>query len=296
MRAQDVLPDHVNEVELGGVTVRKGSVGAFLANARVLQDPGASAEARKAAADDIGALAPALRALGLFDVLEVRDPQLRALVEPPVPEPVAADAPDLDALYSQPSEMIQKAVLDRLIGSHESYLKAATFFCLATGSAQGLDASPRGGPPGFVHVLDAHTMAFADWPGNNRIESLRNLERDDRVGMLFIFPGLEVFLRINGHGRVSTAPELLAELAEQGRTPKTATVVAITEVLMHCGKAVNRAKLWAPASQVDRASVPTVGQMLAELTRLGGATQQIGDEQVGQINAHYDHEVRHALY
>lgn len=296
MRAQDVLPDHVNEVEVGGVTVRKGSVGAFLANARVLQDPGASAGARAAAADDIGALAAALRALGLFDVLEVRDPQLRALVEPPVPEPVAVDAPDLDALYSQPSEMIQKAVLDRLIGSHESYLRAATFFCLATGSGQGLDASPRGGPPGFVHVLDEHTVAFADWPGNNRIESLRNLERDDRVGMLFIFPGLEVFLRINGHARVSTAPELLAELAEQGRTPKTATVVAITEVLMHCGKAVNRAKLWAPASQVDRASVPTVGQMLVELTRLGGATTQIGDEQVGLINAHYDHEVRHALY
>lgn len=296
MRAQDVLPDHVNEVEVGGVTVRKGSVGAFLANAQVLQDPAASAQARAAAADDIGALAPALRALGLFDVFEVRDPQLRALVERPVPEPVAAEAPDLDALYSPPSEMIQKAVLDRLIGSHESYLKAATFFCLATGSGQGLDASPRGGPPGFVHVLDAHTVAFADWPGNNRIESLRNLERDDRVGMLFIFPGLEVFLRINGHARVSTAPELLAELAEQGRTPKTATVVAITEVLMHCGKAVNRAKLWAPASQVDRASLPTIGQMLAELTRLGGATTQIGDEQVGQINAHYDHEVRHALY
>lgn len=296
MRAQDVLPDHVNEVEVGGITVRKGSVGAFLANARVLKDPAASAEARTTAAQDIQALAPALHALGLFDVLEVRDPQLRALVAEPAAKATHADAPDLDALYSPPSEMIQKAVLDRLIGSHESYLKAATFFCLATGSGQGLDASPRGGPPGFVHVLDAHTVAFADWPGNNRIESLRNLERDDRVGMLFIFPGLEVFLRINGHGRVSTAPELLAELAEQGRTPKTATVVAITEVLMHCGKAVNRAKLWAPASQVHRASVPTVGQMLAEFTRLGGGTTQIDDEQVGQINAHYDHEVRHALY
>lgn len=303
MRAQDVLPDDVNEVEVGGITVRKGSVGAFLANARVLQDLTASAQARAAAAGHIEALAPALRALGLFDVLEVRDPQLRALVALPAPAPSApaagpgrTDAPDLDALYAPPSEMIQKAVLDRLIGAHESYLKAATFFCLATGSGQGLDASPRGGPPGFVHVLDAHTVAFADWPGNNRIESLRNLEHDDRVGMLFIFPGLEVFLRINGRGRVSTAPELLAELAEQGRTPKTATVVAITEVLMHCGKAVNRAKLWAAASQVDRAALPTVGQMLAELTRLGGATPPIGDEQVGQINAHYDHEVRHALY
>lgn len=296
MRAQDVLPDHVNEVEVGGITVRKGSVGAFLANARVLQDPTAPAAARAAAAGDIQALAPALRALGLFEVLEVRDPHLRALVAPPAAGPGRPDAPDLDALYSPPSEMIQKAVLDRLIGFHESYLKAATFFCLATGSGEGLDASARGGPPGFVHVLDAHTVAFADWPGNNRIESLRNLERDDRVGMLFIFPGLEVFLRINGHGRVSTAPELLAELAEQGRTPKAATVVAITEVLMHCGKAVNRARLWAPASQVDRTALPTVGQMLAELTRLGGATAPIGDEQVGQINANYDHEVRHALY
>lgn len=303
MRAQDVLPDDVNEVEVGGITVRKGSVGAFLANARVLQDLTASTEARTAAVGHIEALAPALRALGLFDVLEVRDPQLRALVALPAPAPSApapgpgrTDAPDLNALYAPPSEMIQKAVLDRLIGFHESYLKAATFFCLATGSGQGLDASPRGGPPGFVHVLDAHTVAFADWPGNNRIESLRNLERDDRVGMLFIFPGLEVFLRINGRGRVSTAPELLAELAEQGRTPKAATVVAITEVLMHCGKAVNCARLWAPASQVDRTALPTVGQMLSELTRLGGATAPIGDEQVGQINAHYDHEVRHALY
>ena len=114
--------------------------------------------------------------------------------------------------------------------------------------------------------------------------------------MLFLFPGLEVFLRINGHARVSTAPELLAELAEAGRTPKTATVVAITEVLMHCGKAVNRARLWAPASQVDRQSLPTVGQMLAELTRLGGAAAPIGDAQVAQINAHYEHEVRNALY
>lgn len=294
MRAQDVLPDHVNEVEAGGVTVRKGSVGAFLANARVLQDPATPAGERDAARRDIEALAPGLRALGLFDVLEVRDPQLRALVAQPAP--ARADAADLDALYAPPSEVIQKAVLDRLIGFHEEYLKAATFFCLATGSGQGLDASPRGGPPGFVRVLDAHTLAFADWPGNNRIESLRNLQHDVRVGMLFLFPGLEVFLRINGQARVSTAPELLAELAEQGRTPKTATVVAISEVLMHCGKAVNRARLWAPTSQVDRKALPTVGRMLAELTRLGDAGAQVSEEQVGQIDAHYDHEVRHALY
>jgi hypothetical protein len=95
---------------------------------------------------------------------------------------------------------------------------------------------------------------------------------------------------------VSTAPELLAELAEQGRTPRTATVVAITEVLMHCGKAVNRARLWAGASQLDRHALPTVGQMLAELTRLADPATPMGEEQIGQIDVHYDHEVRHALY
>ena len=99
--------------------------------------------------------------------------------------------PDLDTLYDPPAERIQKAVLDRLIDFHRDYLRVATFFCLATGSERGLDASPRGGPPGFVHALDDHHVAFADWPGNNRIESLRNLQDDDRVGMLFLFPGLE---------------------------------------------------------------------------------------------------------
>ncbi|MDT1853164.1 pyridoxamine 5'-phosphate oxidase family protein, partial [Acinetobacter baumannii] len=80
-------------------------------------------------------------------------------------------------------------------------------FCLATSGDNGLDASPRGGPPGFVRVLDPHTVAFADWPGNNRIESMRNLAQDERVGMLFLFPGLDVFLRINGIARVSAWPE-----------------------------------------------------------------------------------------
>jgi len=204
--------------------------------------------------------------------------------------------PDLDALYAPPSEMIQKAVLDRLVDFHRDYLKVATFFCLATGSERGLDASPRGGPPGFVHVLDPHTVAFADWPGNNRIESMRNLERDERLGMVFLFPGLEIFLRINGRGRVSTAEDLLAELREGARTPKTATVVRIDEVLLHCGKAINRAGLWKDSARLDRDALPTVGRMMASLARLGDAPAEIGDAQVEQINTHYDHSVRHDLY
>lgn len=206
------------------------------------------------------------------------------------------DRPDLDALYSPPSEMIQKAVLDRLVDFHVDYLEVATFFCLATGSERGLDASPRGGPPGFVHVLDPHTVAFADWPGNNRIESMRNLQRDERVGMMFLFPGLEIFLRINGRGRVSTEDALLTRLREGARTPKTATVVRIEEVLLHCGKAINRAGLWKDSARLDRQALPTVGRMMAALARLGNAPAEMDDAQVQQIDAHYDHAVRHDLY
>ena len=185
---------------------------------------------------------------------------------------------DLAELYAPPSEMIVNGVLDHLLPFHLSYLKAATFFCLASGNAEGLDVSPRGGAPGFVHALDNKTVAFADWPGNNRIASLTNLQSDDRIGMLFLFPGLEIFMRINGHAAISTHPELLRALAEGARLPKTAIVVQIDEVLFHCGKAINRAKLWHPDSMLDRKSMPSPGEIVAAITGADSATAQAMNE------------------
>ncbi|NHZ32327.1 pyridoxamine 5'-phosphate oxidase [Massilia sp. CCM 8692] len=285
MRAHDILPDDTNEASFAGLAIRKGTVAAFLANARAFADPALAADARAAVLADIEADLPALRALGLFEVLEIRHAPLRALLRG---QP-AATQPDLDALYAAPAERIQKAVLERLVPMHEDYLKAATFFSFASGRAQGLDVSPRGGPPGFVQVLDAYTVAFADWPGNNRIESMRNLADDERAAMLFLFPGLEVFMRINGRARVSTDAALLARLAEGGKAPKTAIVVAIDEVLMHCGKAINRARLWREESRLEHAGLPTVGQMLASMA-------MIGEADVAQANAHYEQAVRNDLY
>jgi PPOX class probable FMN-dependent enzyme len=206
------------------------------------------------------------------------------------------DFPDLDTLYDPPAERIQKSVLDHLIDFHRAYLRVATFFCLATGSGRGLDASPRGGPPGFVHVLDDHHVAFADWPGNNRIESMRNLKEDERIGMLFLFPGMEVFMRINGRGRVRTTPELLDRLTENGKRPKTAIVVAVDEVLFHCGKAINRAGLWKPESHIDRSTLPTPGQMVVAMNSGGRADTPEQQAQAEQLDAHYAHAVRHDLY
>lgn len=210
--------------------------------------------------------------------------------------PIPAPNVDLDALYAPPAERIQKAVLDHLVDFHAAYLKAATFFCLATSGPHGLDASPRGGPPGFVRMLDANTVAYADWPGNNRIESLRNLQTDERVGMLFLFPGLEIFMRINGRARIVTDSDLLAELKEGERVPKTATVVQVDEVLLHCGKAINRAGLWQPEAQVARDTVPSIGAMMAALTKMGDPAAQFDADQIAQVNALYTQGVRNDLY
>ncbi|WEF34011.1 MSMEG_1061 family FMN-dependent PPOX-type flavoprotein [Pseudoduganella chitinolytica] len=207
----------------------------------------------------------------------------------------ALPRPDLDALYDPPAERIQQAVLDRLVDFHRDYLAVASFFCLATGSAQGLDASPRGGPPGFVHALDDHHVAFADWPGNNRIESLRNLARDDRVGMLFLFPGLELFMRINGRARATTDDTLLTRLAEGNKRPKTAIVVAIDEVLFHCGKAINRAGLWQTERRVDREALPTPGEMV-EALNAAAQGRAVDPAAAGQLDAHYTQAVRQDLY
>ncbi|NHZ43103.1 pyridoxamine 5'-phosphate oxidase [Massilia sp. CCM 8693] len=285
MRAHDILPDDTNEASFAGLAIRKGTVAAFLANARAFADPALADDARAAVLADIEADLPALRALGLFEVLEIRHAPLRTLVRG---QP-AATQPDLDALYAAPAERIQKAVLEHLVPMHEDYLKAATFFSFASGRAQGLDVSPRGGPPGFVQVLDARTVAFADWPGNNRIESMRNLADDERAAMLFLFPGLEVFMRINGRARVSTEAALLARLAEGGKAPKAAIVVAIDEVLMHCGKAINRARLWRDESRLAPDALPSVGQMMASMAMIGQAD-------IAQANAHYEHAVRNDLY
>ena len=201
-----------------------------------------------------------------------------------------ADAqPDLGALYAPPSDMILKGVLDHLLDFHQDYLDVATFFCLATCSDKGLDASPRGGPAGFVKVLDSRRVAFADWPGNNRIESLHNMERDNRVGMLFLFPGLEVFLRINGRAHISTDPDLLQRVSENKRLPKTAIVVDIDEVLFHCGKAANRAGLWDAAARIDRNTLPSIGKMYV-------AMAAVKDAQPEAVDAHYDDAVKNNLY
>jgi PPOX class probable FMN-dependent enzyme len=196
---------------------------------------------------------------------------------------------ELDELYARPSENVVKAIAQRLHAHHRAYLAKATFFSFATVRDAGLDVSPRGGPPGFVRVLDDQTIAFGDWPGNNKIESMRNLVHDSRVATVFIFPGLDIFLRINGTARISTDPDLLRSLAEGSRLPKTAIVVSISELIFHCGKAINRAALWKKESQVDRKELPSVGVIMRDLAGTP-------PDSVGAVDEHYDKSVKNDLY
>ena len=157
---------------------------------------------------------------------------------------------------------------------------------IAAGGYYALTQTPVDAIP---DIGEKQVIVFADWPGNNRIETLRNLIEDDRLAMLFLFPGLEVFLRINGRGRISTDENLLTSLKESGKTPKTAIIVSVEQVLFHCGKAINRARFWRPESQIDRSTLPSIGQMKVALT--GGSPAD-----AERVDALYHSSVRNDLY
>ena len=144
---------------------------------------------------------------------------------------------------------------------------------LATGGAGGLDASPRGDPPGFVEVLDEKTMLVPERRGNNRIDSLRNIVADPRVALLFLIPGVGETLRVNGRARIAGAPALLARFAVRARC-RSGDRIAVETVFFQCSRAIQRSRLWAPLPVEAVRSVPTPGAILAALTagEFDGAT------------------------
>jgi PPOX class probable FMN-dependent enzyme len=148
------------------------------------------------------------------------------------------------------------------------FIELSPFFVLASAGSDGTaDASPRGGPPGFVLVEDAHTLLVPDWPGNNRLDSFTNLVSAPGVGLLFLVPGVDETLRVNGTATVSDDEALRARFAADGRgVPRTVLVVAVHEAYLHCAKALMRSRLWDPDAHVPRSSLPTMGEMMRDHT------------------------------
>jgi PPOX class probable FMN-dependent enzyme len=179
---------------------------------------------------------------------------------------------DLETLYEKPYTPSLAKEIDHINPHYRALIEASPFMVLATCGPEGLDCSPRGDPPGFVRVRDEKTLLIPDRRGNNRIDSLRNLIRDPRVALLFLIPGVNETMRIIGHAAISTDPELCASFVMQGKPPLCVLVITVDHAYFQCAKALIRSKLWDPATQVERASLPTTGQMLAEIScgKLGG--------------------------
>ena len=180
---------------------------------------------------------------------------------------------ELEALYTEgvyPPAKVKET--DRITNAYRELVEASPFFALATNGPDGLDCSPRGDPKGFVRVLDDKTVVVPDRRGNNRIDSLRNLIHDPRVALLFLIPGVSETLRIMGRASICTDAELCASFTMQGKAPRSVLVIAVEKVFFQCAKAIVRSKLWDPATQVERATLPTSGKILAEISggKLGG--------------------------
>lgn len=171
----------------------------------------------------------------------------------------------LRALYAEPSERAVRKQFDRLDAHCRRFIALSPFLVLASADETGrADASPRGGEPGFVKVLDDRTLLIPDSKGNNRLDSLVNLLRRPGVGLLFLIPGVDETLRVNGEAAISTDAALI-ERCDAGRhRPKLVLRVSVREAYLHCAKSLMRAKLWDPAARNERSVLPTMNQMIKD--------------------------------
>jgi PPOX class probable FMN-dependent enzyme len=172
----------------------------------------------------------------------------------------------LEAIYGLPSGNAVTKEIDHINATYRAFIEAAPFFALASCGPEGMDCSPRGDAPGFVRVIDDKTLAVPDRRGNNRIDSLRNLIADPRVALLFLIPGCGETLRVNGRAAISTDPALCDSFSVNGKAPRVVLLVTVERVYYQCPKALVRAKLWDTATWRDRATLPTSGKILAEIT------------------------------
>lgn len=169
----------------------------------------------------------------------------------------------LRKLYGFPGERAQNKILSTLDKHAINYIKKSPFLAISTIDEDGnMDVSPRGGMPGFVKVLNEKEIVIPDSKGNNRLDSLSNIVNVGRVGTLFLIPGVDETLRINGGAYLSTDTELLNLFLEEKNPPKACIVIQIEEIFLHCAKAFMRSKLWMEEAKIERSEFPSMGQML----------------------------------
>lgn len=196
-----------------------------------------------------------------------------AMDTPTTPDPIAdtiatiATLAQLEARLAPLAPASVHKEIDHVHPLYRRWIEAAPFAVLATSGPGGLDASPRGDPPGFAVVQDARTLLLPERRGNQRADSLRNIVADPRVALLFLVPGLGETLRVNGSARIRVAPELLARFAVQGKPPFCVLEIAVQSVYFQCARAIQRAGLWQAAPARAQLDLPTPGDILSALTQ-----------------------------
>jgi uncharacterized protein len=192
------------------------------------------------------------------------------MTAPIKPEFCVESEKDLRALFAPTHDLALKKSLPALDAHARDFIARSPFLTIGTQSAAGrADVSPRGDPCGFVQVLDDKTLLVPDRPGNNRLDTMANILGNPSVGLLFMIPGIDDTLRINGRAVLTTDPDLLAGSVVNGRAPSLGIVVQIDEVFLHCAKAFRRSRLWDPEARQDRGAMPSLVKMILDQT--GGA-------------------------
>jgi PPOX class probable FMN-dependent enzyme len=183
--------------------------------------------------------------------------------------------PQLREHYPPAIERARLKVLRKLDRHCERFIALSPFLCLGTAGESGIDVSPRGDRPGFVQILDEVTLAIPDWPGNNRLDSLTNLLSNPQIGILFLIPGVDETLRVNGTARITTDAGMLARWNTNGKQPKSVLVVTVKEAFLHCGKAFIRSRLWEGDFRVDRSQLPSYACMLKDQIDIADSAEEI---------------------
>jgi PPOX class probable FMN-dependent enzyme len=190
-------------------------------------------------------------------------------------------ASDLASIYPKPSPRVIAKARPEIDAHAKKFIALSPFCVLATSGSDGsVDASPRGGNPGFVHVAGPNQLLMPDRSGNNRIDSFRNIaEGSGFVQLIFFVPGIDETLRVGGKGKLSADPELMASMVEFGKPPRAVLSIAVHEAYFHCGKALMRSKLWSSDTRVERAVMPSISQVIHDQTSLGEPESQAAVEE-----------------
>jgi uncharacterized protein len=204
---------------------------------------------------------------------------------------------ELDAITEKPSGGAAGKTMRRIDRYARQFIGLSPFCCLSTSDGKGhADVTPRGDKPGFVRVLDESTLLIPDRPGNNRMDSIRNVIVNPSLGLLFLIPGFEDTLRVNGRGRVTKDPRLLAESAVDGKAPRFGIIVAVEEHFLHCAKAFRRSGLWDIRAQVPRATMPTLARMIMDQMAEVANEEKPAEAEVVAVDAEIEADYRTTLY